>query len=108
MPQIDSSFSAVTNTAGVCTVNITTGARVRDWTVYQISVEMLTAPVGSGGATCFIRKNGALITQVLATADAAAGDPPVQLNANDTLSVVWTGATPGDVGKVLAIYDDGR
>ncbi len=108
MPQIDSNFSGVTNSAGVCTVLISTGARSRNWSVSQISVEMLTAPTGVGGAVCFIRKNGALVTQVLATADAAAGDPPVQLNPNDVLTVVWERATPGNVGKVFAIYDDGR
>ncbi len=108
MPQIDSHFSAVTNAAGICAVSISTGARSRDWSVSQISVEMLTAPVGVGGAVCFIRKNGVLVTQVLATADAAAGDPPVQLNPNDVLTVVWERATPGDIGKVFAIYDDGR
>lgn len=105
MTAIDAAFSAVTSASGVCAITITTGARSRNWTVTQISVEMPSAPAT---ALCLIRKNNALITPVLPTYDTAAGDPPITLNPNDILTVTWTGAIPASLGKVTAFYDDGR
>ena len=71
------------------------------WLVQQVSTEMLTAPAG---ATCFLRKRGLAISPLIAAADAAGGDPPVVLYQGETLSVEWSGCTPGDQGTVVVIY----
>lgn len=97
-------LTAVANGAGTATVNIVTNG-VDTWTISQVSVEMATAPAG---ALCVLRKNGYLITPLIATGDAATGDPPMRLLPSDAATVVWTGVAPGAVGKVALIFDDGR
>lgn len=74
------------------------------WTVQQVSVSMPTAPAG---ATCNIYKNGNLISPLVPNGDAASGDPPVVQRPPDRISVVWTNCTPGDLGSIFVIYDDG-
>ena len=74
------------------------------WIVSQVSISMTTAPFG---ALCNLKKNGVIVTPMIASGDAAGGDPPVQLRYNERLTVEWTGATSGDVGTALIIYDDG-
>ncbi len=102
----DAYFSGVADTSGTCVIDITTGARVRDWVVSQVSVEMAGAVVGT--ARCIIRKNGALIAPVRPDIDNASGEPPVTVNAADHLTVTWTSVPVGAIGKVFLIYDDGR
>jgi len=75
------------------------------WIVSQVSVEMAGAPLA---AACAVRYNGSLVSPLVPQADAASGDPPVKLGPNDVLTVEWTGCTPGIVGRVLLIYDDGN
>lgn len=104
MAQDDRAYSVLVDGAGNATATIQTGSSFRTWTVSQISVEMPSAPLG---ATCDARKNGALITPLIATGDAATGDPPVTLRPGETLTVAFAGCTPGDVGTVFLIYDDG-
>jgi hypothetical protein len=77
----------------------------RPWSVTQVSVEMASAP---SGATCAVRRNDVLVTPVIAAGDAASGDPPVLLNPEDDLTVVWTSCTPGDIGRALIFYDVGE
>ncbi len=96
-------YSATVAAGGTATVRIVTGSRRRVWTVYQVTVEMSTAPIG---ATCSIRKNGSLVSPAIPTGDPVGGDPPVTLEGTDVMTVEWAGCTPGDVGRVLVIYDE--
>lgn len=98
-------YSTTVTAAGTATVSITTGTAFQTWRVDQVSVEMPAAPVG---ATCVLRKQGALITPLIPTGDAAAGDPPITLRPGQTLTVEFAGCTPADVGTVYLMYDDGR
>jgi hypothetical protein len=98
----DRSYTAVVAANGQATVTIQTLKNVR-WIVSQISVEMANAP---SGASCEIRKNGSFITPLVASGDAATGDPPIELWPTDSATVTWKGATPGLVGKVFALYDE--
>jgi len=90
--------------AGTATATIQTRSNFRTWTVSQVSVEMPGAPIG---ATCDARKDGALITPLIPTGDAASGDPPIVLRPGQTLTVEFAGCTPGAVGTVFVVYDDG-
>jgi hypothetical protein len=96
-------YSATVAANGTATATIVTGSRRRRWTVSQVSVEMSAAPIG---ATCALRLNGVLVTPLVPTGDAAGGDPPVTLEGTDVLTVAWAGCTPGQVGSVLALYDE--
>lgn len=98
-------YSTTVTAAGTATVPITTGTQLQTWRVDQVSVEMPTAPIG---ATCTLRKGGALITPLIPTGDAAAGDPPITLRPGETVTVEFAGCTPGDIGTVYLMYDDGR
>lgn len=104
MAQDDRAYSVTVDASGNAVAAIQTGSSFRTWTVSQISVEMPTAPLG---ATCDARKGGALITPLIPTGDAATGDPPVILRPGETLTVAFAGCTPGDVGTVFLIFDDG-
>lgn len=73
------------------------------WLVSQVTVELAAAPVG---ATCALRLDGFLVTAMIATGDAAGGDPPILLHPGQTLSVLWTGCTPGTIGSVFVAYDE--
>jgi hypothetical protein len=88
--------------SGNLTFRITTGKARQNWLVSQISVENPTAPLG---AACNIRKNGNLVTPVIATGDSAAGDPPVVLLSSDVITVEFTGCTSGDMCRIYAIYE---
>jgi hypothetical protein len=79
--------------------------RRQSWTVQQVSCEMESAPAG---ATCALRKNGTLITPLVPTGDAAAGDPPVPLRAGEVMTVKWSGVTAGLLGRIIVLYDDGQ
>lgn len=77
------------------------------WRVTQVSVEMVRtdSALVSGSATCVMRKNGALVTPLVAQGDAAGGDPPVYLQMSDELTIEWAGANLGDICRALVIYD---
>lgn len=98
-------YTATASAGGIATVTIKTRTRLQTWTLQQVSVEMSTAPIG---ATCELRRNGFLVTPLIATGDAAAGDPPVVLRGTDVCTVTWAGATPGAIGRVLVLFDDGN
>ena len=97
-------YDATTAASGEARVAFGPGARTRSWTVQQVSVEMSTAPIG---AACALRRAGRLVTLLIPTGDVAGGDPPVVLRGGEQLTVTWTGCTPGDIGHVYVIYDDG-
>lgn len=100
----DLTLSVTVGAGGTATATITTRTALQTWTVSQVSVEMPGAPIGS---TCDLRKEGALITPLIATGDAATGDPPVILRSGERLTVNFAGCTVGTVGTVYVIYDDG-
>ncbi len=90
---------------GTATIEIKVAGGINTWTLTQVSVELPEAPSGS---TCEMRKNGSLVTLLIPTGDAAAGEPPVMLRPTDLVTVSWAGCTPGDVARVLVFYDDGQ
>jgi hypothetical protein len=93
-------LSAIADAAGVCLISFRVPGQVA-WQVEQITIDMPAAPIGS---TAELRVNGSLITPLVATGDAAAGDPPLPVYAGDVVDIRWIGATPGDQGKALLIY----
>jgi hypothetical protein len=94
--------SATADSGGAATVTFT--PRSNDlYRVTQVAVEM----TGSGTAKCSIRRNGALVSPVVPTGDAAGGDPPIWLWPGDSLTVEWTSAPVGGIGKVTVFYDLG-
>lgn len=72
--------------------------------VTQVAAEM----AGAGGAIGVIRRNGAIVTPFVPTGGAAGGDPPIWLWPGDQMTVEWTGAPAGAVGKITVFYDLGR
>jgi hypothetical protein len=100
----DTALSVTVAADGTAVQRIQTDNRFQTWTVTQVSVEMPAAPIG---ATCWLRKDGAPVTPLIATGDAASGEPPITLRPGQTLTVEWAGCTPGDVGQVWMSYDDG-
>ena len=99
----DQSYQATANASGVATVTITITGRTRMWSVSQISTECAAAPAG---ATCVVRKNGSLVTPMIATGDVAGGDPPLSIRPQDSLTVTWAGLTVGTLAAVYIIYDE--
>lgn len=73
--------------------------------VMQVSVEMFAGAASSvsGSASCALRKNGALVTPLIAQGDAAEGWP-VEDQPGDELTIEWTGATPGNVCSAYVAY----
>lgn len=98
----DRSFSSTVDANGDATV-LVQPTKNEPWNITQVSVEMSNAPTG---ATCFLRKNGSLITLLIAGGDVADGSPPVFLRPGDRLTIEWEGCTPGLVGDVLVFYDE--
>lgn len=99
----DVRLSAIANASGTATITIKSGRQ--RWVVSQISTQMDNAPAGS---TCLLRKNGALVSSLVATGDVAGGDPPVEIGPNDALTVTWASVTAGLTGNAFVIYDDGN
>jgi hypothetical protein len=104
MSVTDLVVTPIVNASGVA-VGLLRPDRNRTFTVSQVSIEMPNVPLGG---ICDLRKNGVMITPLLPSGDAAGGDPPVKLLSSDTLKVTWSSCTPGAVGTVIFIYDDGR
>ncbi|GAA4699731.1 hypothetical protein [Phytohabitans rumicis] len=100
---MDRRYSATANAAGAATVTIRPPSSA-GWTVTQVSIEMDTEATG---VLCNLRKNGFLISPLVPQSDAAGGDPPVELQASDEMTVEWTGANAGDAGRVLIFYTEG-
>ena len=103
MATTDLYITVVIDGGGAGVATITPRAR-QTWVISQVSVEEPTAPIG---ATCELRKNGFLVSPLIATGDAATGDPPVTLRLGERLTVEFAGCTPGAVAAVYVIYDDG-
>jgi hypothetical protein len=100
----DQTYSATATASGAATITITPAQKLRTWVVSQVAIEVAgTAPFG---AACALRKNGALVSPMIAQADTAGGDPPVTLYGSDVLTVVWTGLTSGQAVNAFVIYDE--
>lgn len=69
--------------------------------VTQVTAEM---PTGAG-AICSVRRNGALVSPMVPTGDAAAGDPPIWLWPGDELTAQWAGAPAGATGSMVVFFD---
>jgi hypothetical protein len=90
------------------TVTLTVWPRdATSWRITQVSVEATagSASAVSGSATGVIRKNGFPVAPFVAQLDAVAGDPPVDLQPGDELTIEWTGLTSGNVVKALVFYE---
>lgn len=93
---------------GTATIRVrTTGTD--GWTVRQVSVEMTAGTAASvpGAATCVMRKNGALVTVLIAQGDAAVEPPAVGLQPGDELTLEWAAGTAGNLVGAFVIYDVG-
>lgn len=101
MPDRDFSSTIASNGQGSVTLTPTKNV---PWIVTQVSTEYRNAP---SGTTAELRKNGSLITVMLAT-DVADSDPPVFLRPGDRLVVTWFSGTPGSTVSALFIYNEGR
>jgi hypothetical protein len=95
-------YSAKVAAGGTATITIQTRSRV-PWVVGQIAIEMANTP---SGATCALRKNGAIISPMIAPSDVAAGEPYILLNDTDTLTVEWAGCTPNAIGKATVLFEE--
>lgn len=105
MALTESTYTTTVDAAGTAIVSFKVSNGLETWTVTQVSVDMPDAP---SGAYCELRKNTYAVTPIIPTMDTAAGDPPVIVRPSDELTVEWRQCTPGDLGKVIFFYDDGR
>lgn len=101
MPDRDFSTTIASNGQGSITL---TPTKNLPWIVTQVSTEYASAP---SGCSAELRKNGSLITKMIAT-DVADSDPPVFLRPGDRLVVTWFGGTVGQTVSALFIYEEGR
>lgn len=98
----DRDYSTTIGNNGIGSITCTPTKNV-PWIVTQVSTEYRNAP---SGCIAELRKNGSLITVMIAT-DVADSDPPVFLRPGDRLVVTWTGGTSGDMTSALFIYEEG-
>jgi hypothetical protein len=97
----DDQFSSIVAADGTATIRFTP-TKNRPWKLQQVSTEMRDAP---SGAVAELRKNGNLIT-VMVASDVADSDPPVPVVPGDRMEVNWTGGTPGGGVSIYIIYDE--
>jgi hypothetical protein len=95
-------FTEIVTPAGTAVRELRTNNNTVMWRIGQISTELPSAPAT---ATCELRLNGALVTTLAPTGDAAVEPPPLMLTPSDIVTIEWAGATPGDVASVLVFYD---
>jgi hypothetical protein len=97
----DDQYSSVVAADGTATITFTP-TKNKPWNLQQVSTEMPDAPAG---ATAELRKNGNLITVMLAS-DVADSDPPVPVAPGDRMAVNWFGGTPGGTVSLYIIYTE--
>jgi hypothetical protein len=98
---LDRQYSATVDAAGEAVIAIETMSQLA-WSVRQVSVELEAAPFGS---TCTMRKNGRFISYAFPTGDVISEPPPLTLRPGETVTLTWTGCTPGDVASAWVSYD---
>lgn len=99
----DVSYPAVAAANGRATVTHQAKRNVPQL-VTQVSVEIVSTTATN--PLCSLRKNGRLITPLVAQSDAAGGEPPLPIRPNDLMTVEWTGLNAGDQCGVVVIYDE--
>jgi hypothetical protein len=97
----DDQFSTVVAADGTATIRFTP-TKDRPWKLQQVSIEMRDAP---SGAVAELRKNGNLITVMIAS-DVADSDPPIPVAPGDRIEITWTGGTPGAAVSAYIIYTE--
>jgi hypothetical protein len=95
----DDQYSTRVAADGTATIRFTP-TKNQPWLLQQVSIEHADAP---SGAAAEFRKNGNLITVMLAT-DVADSDPPIPAAPGDRLEVNWFGATPNASVSVYIVY----
>jgi hypothetical protein len=95
----DDQFSAQIGADGTATITFTP-TKNRPWHLEQVSTEYHNSP---SGTTAELRKNGNLITVMIAS-DVADSDPPVPVVPGDRMTISWAGGTSGDVVNAYIIY----
>lgn len=100
MAQYPPFYGAATVSGGAATVTFR-GRDTEPVQVTQVAAEMSGAAAAAGN----IRRNGQLVCPFVPTGDATAGDPPIPLWPGDELTVEWTGAPVGGVGKATIFYE---
>lgn len=87
------------------TLNIKIGPRYNQtWEVEQVSMEMDTAP---SGARANIRNTMGTLISPSHSARRASASGSMNLLPGETITAEWSGVTPGDVGRVLVVYNRG-
>lgn len=97
--------TATVPASGNIDLSIRPGSTRYSWTVRQVATD---APGIGSGARCQLVKGANIITPLVPSGTAAGGDPPVTLRPGQSLTVRWTGATPGVPVKATFMYDDGQ
>jgi hypothetical protein len=95
----DDQYGSAVAADGTATIRFTP-TKNRPWLLQQVSIEMRNPP---SGATAELRKNGNLITNMVAS-DVADSDPPIPVAPGDRIEVNWTGGTPGEPVSVYVVY----
>jgi hypothetical protein len=95
----DDQFSSTVRADGTATIRFTP-TKNKPWALLQVSTEYRNAP---SGCTAELRKNGNLVTVMLAS-DVADSDPPVPVSPGERMEVNWFGGTAGNVVNCYIIY----
>lgn len=96
--QDSQSVTVGSNGQGEITWKVNTG---QTWSVAQVSVQNN----GAADSEAFVFQNNIFVCGTVAGGqDTAAGQPPVVLMPGQTLTVAWTGATPGSLSTATIFY----
>lgn len=95
----DDQFSSRVAADGTATIRFTP-TKNQPWKLQQVSTEMNNAP---SGATAELRKNGNLISVMIAS-DVVDSEPPVPVVPGDRMEINWFGGTPGEEVAAYIIY----
>jgi hypothetical protein len=99
-------YAGIADAQGNATLTVTPLDAI-GWRVSQVSPSMLpgSAPTVSATATAAVYVVGVLIAPFVAQGDAVAGDPPIDLQPGDVMTLVWVGCTPGNAVQAMVFYD---
>lgn len=97
----DDQYSSAVRADGTALIRFTP-TKDKPWQLQQVSIEMRDAP---SGAVAELRKNGNLIT-VMVASDVADSDPPIPVVPGDRMEVTWRGGTVGAPVSVYIIYQE--